>query len=327
MRKVDVFISGDGDATRRIAATLFLPDPATLTGCVIFASPGGGYGRGYYDLKFAGREGYSQAEHHVARGIIFVAYDHLGVGDSSIDALDHITIEEIAAVDHEAVSVIARRLREGSAAEGFPAVSNLFSVGIGQSMGGGVSIIMQGRHRCFDAVGVLGYSAIHTVLPQRTEESRARGIASYQFSRETAAETLSVTAASSGMVDFVYPFHWEDVPADILKADMDGGYPVRHSVPAFGSGTIPNCVVAMMSPGFVKEEAAAVDVPVLLAYGERDVSMDMHAEPGAFPASRDVSLFIAPTMAHMHNFASTRALLWDRIADWSLMVAGAARAA
>jgi hypothetical protein len=55
--------------------------------------------------------------------------------------------------------------------------------------------------------------------------------------------------------------------------------------------------------------------------------MDMHAEPGAFPASRDVSLFIAPTMAHMHNFASTRALLWDRIADWSLMVAGAARAA
>jgi len=63
---------------------------------------------------------------------------------------------------------------------------------------------------------------------------------------------------------------------------------------------------------------------VLIAAGERDVVSDPHAEPAAFRSSKDVSVYVVPNMAHMHNFASTRTLLWDRIADWSLMVAGEA---
>jgi pimeloyl-ACP methyl ester carboxylesterase len=82
----------------------------------------------------------------------------------------------------------------------------------------------------------------------------------------------------------------------------------------------------MMAPGFVKEEAAVIDVPVLMAYGERDVSPAPHLEPSAFPQSRDVSLYIAPEMAHMHNFAATRRLLWDRIAGWAEMIANNASA-
>lgn len=49
-----------------------------------------------------------------------------------------------------------------------------------------------------------------------------------------------------------------------------------------------------------------------------------HAEAAAYPASRDVSIFIVPTMAHMHNFASTRERLWQRLHDWSRMVAAVA---
>ncbi len=320
MRKVDLAISVAAGG-ERIAATAFLPDDGPKTGAVIFASPGGGYGRGYYDMRFLGHEGYSQAEHHTQRGHVVVAYDHLGVGESSAQRLASMTIEEIADANCEAVAEIIRRLRKGELSEFLDAMPRLTAIGIGQSMGGGVTIIMQARRRVFDAIGVLGYSAIHTVLPQKTKADRDRGTANYRFSRETAAETLSVEASSAGVADFIYPFHWEDVPKDILDADMAGGYPIRHTAPAFGSLTIPNCVVAMMSPGYVKDEAAMIEAPVFLGFGERDVSPDPWDEPSAFPQSRDISLFVVERMAHMHNFASSRMKLWRRLSDWATLVA------
>jgi hypothetical protein len=72
----------------------------------------------------------------------------------------------------------------------------------------------------------------------------------------------------------------------------------------------------MMGPGFAAGEAAQVDVPVFLGYGERDVADDPPREPAMFPTSRDVSLFIVPRMAHMHNFAGSRRQLWERLSDW-----------
>ncbi|CAN7191776.1 hypothetical protein LJR225_000548 [Phenylobacterium sp. LjRoot225] len=297
--------------------TAFLPEGDKLSGCVIFASPGGGYSRGYYDMTFDGRPGYSQAEHHTAQGHVVVAYDHLGVGESDVAGLAALSIEDIADANNEAVLEVQHLIETGRLCEGFPALPQALHVGIGQSMGGGVTIIMQGRHCTFDAIGVLGYSAIHTVLPQRTIFDLEAAKAHYQYSRTTSAAELSVARSSAEVADFVYPFHWGDVPADIVEADMRGGYPLRRSAPPFGSLTLPNCVVAMMSPGFVAAEAASVEAPVFLGYGERDVSPDPHAEPGAFPASRDVSLLVVPQMAHMHNFASTRRRLWDALSAWA----------
>jgi hypothetical protein len=59
---VDVTGSCDIEGPLHIAATLFLPAPDRLTGepAVIFALPGGGYSRGYYDMHFDGHLGYSQ---------------------------------------------------------------------------------------------------------------------------------------------------------------------------------------------------------------------------------------------------------------------------
>jgi pimeloyl-ACP methyl ester carboxylesterase len=302
---------------RHIAVTAVLPDPRRFGGAVIFASPGGGYSRRYWDLQLAGHQKYSEAEHHAAEGRVFIAYDHLGVGESSHDDLDSVSIEDIARANHEAVAQVEARLRKGTLHEAFPAVPRAAMIGIGQSMGGGVSIIMQARHRSFAAVAVLGYSAIHTVLPQREPEHVERGKAAYGFGRSAPADMLSVAEASAQVIDFVYPFHWEDVPRDLLEADMAGGYPVRTTAPDFGSLTIPPCVVAMMSPGYVKDEAALIDVPLFLGFGERDTSPDPRAEPSAFPACDDITVAVIPRMAHMHNFAGTRALLWERLGQWA----------
>ncbi|ASG22255.1 hypothetical protein FBZ91_12120 [Nitrospirillum viridazoti] len=321
MRRMDFNVPVDDE--RWIAMTVFAPVDLPPSGRVFFLSPGGGYARGYYDMAFPGHHGYSQAEHHTSQGHVVIAYDHLGVGESCTDGLAEMTIEDIADANAKAVLSVMEQVRRGTLSDFLPALPDALFIGAGQSMGGGVSILMQGRHACFDAIAVLGYSAIHTVLPQRTTAEVQQGIDTYQYDRQTKGADLSVAESAAGVADFRYPFHWEDVPPDILAADMAGGYPIRRTAPPFGSLTIPNCVVAMMSPGFVADEAEATRVPVFLGFGERDTSVRPHQEPAAFPNSQDITLSITPTMAHMHNFASTRHLLWNRLSAWAMgLVAG-----
>jgi pimeloyl-ACP methyl ester carboxylesterase len=321
MRRADITVDvSEACALSRplhIVATTFLPPPDRLAyrQPVVFAMPGGGYSRGYYDMRFPGHAGYSQAEHHVAHGLVFVGVDHLGVGDSSPEVCDELRIEDIAAANDIAVREISRRLRDGDVVPGYPPIDVGPCVGMGQSMGGGVAIIMAGRHRTFDAIAVLGYSAIHTVLPQRRVEDQ-QYVDKFDYSRDDAPETFSLGAASEAVPEFLYPFFYEDVPAEIVAADTSGGYPIREVAPAFGSTTLPLCVIAMLSPGYVKQEAADVTVPVFVGLGKRDTAPDPHSEPSAYSASSDITVFICERMAHMHNFATTREALWDRVARW-----------
>jgi hypothetical protein len=319
--RVDVTASVPLGARMEVAATVYLPDPARLSSppVVMFAGPGGGYTRGYFGLHFERHANYSEADFHTAHGTIYVAYDHLGVGDSTITHCDALTVEILADSNAAMVADVLAQLKRGIAS-GFPPIIAPFVVGTGQFMGAGVTIVMQGRCRTFDAVAILGVSAIHTRLPQPVPSAAAHARLPCHFTRATPLQALSVPQAAAAIPDFRYAFHWEDVPPDILDLDMQGGYPVRRTAPYFGSLTLPACAVAMMSPGYFAPEAASIDVPVFIGVGERDVCPDPWREPSAYSSSNDVSVYAVPRMAHMHNFASTRALLWRRLEAWSRMV-------
>ncbi|MGE0793805.1 MAG: hypothetical protein AB7O29_00485, partial [Acidimicrobiia bacterium] len=86
------------------------------------------------------------------------------------------------------------------------------------------------------------------------------------------------------------------------------------------SAIVPSCAIFMVAPGTVATEAAAIDVPVLLAMGERDVVPDPWLEPKQFMRATDITLFVCPRMAHMHNFAGTRERFWARIHSWGSAV-------
>jgi len=323
-RRIDVTeAAGLGQAVE-MAVTIFLPDPATLghRPVAIFAAPGGGYSRAYYYLRFPGYEGYSEADYHVARGMIYVAIDHVGVGESSIPDLSLITFQTFAATHDSCVRQIAALIENGALDPDFPACPSLFLVGMGQSMGAGVTILTQARFATFDAIAPLGVSAIHAVLPQPTAGQFERGKQHFQAGARD--QPLSPLTIDHEDFDWVYPFHWEDVPADLVNADMAGGYPVRRTSPEFGSLTIPNCGTRMMTPGCFTDDAARIAVPVLLGLGERDSSPDPRGEPAAYARSSDISVYIVPRMAHMHNFASTRELLWARLHGWARLLAGQA---
>jgi alpha-beta hydrolase superfamily lysophospholipase len=264
----------------------------------VFAFPGGGYGRRYFDLDLsqhgAARDGFSQAEHHARRGLVVIACDHLGCGES--DRADPLTLARIAAANDRVVAEMRRRLATGAAAPGLAPLRNALAIGIGQSMGGCFTIAAQGRHRTFAAVAILGFSAHHTVIPTPP------GVAPGTF-------TLEVVR---------HAWHWEDVPAAIVDRDI-AGYPVPSDdtvLPPWRSPTLPEIAVDLMQPGYVTADAAAIDVPVFVAAAERDVVPDLHAEAAAYRNAPDITLYRQPRAAHMHNFAGTRGALWDRLAAW-----------
>lgn len=321
-RRIDVTDAAVLDQHIEMAVTLYLPDPALLPEqpIAIFACPGGGYSRRYFELDFAGHKGYNEAQWHVARGTIYISVDHVGVGESTIPDLSRISFQTLAASHNDCVQQLLDELRTGKVTEDFPPVSP-FAVGMGQSMGGGVTILAQGRFSTFDAIAPCGVSAIHTALPQRDKSAFDHGVR--RFDAVAEGRVSSHLEHNHEGVDYLYAFHWEDVPSDILHEDMKGGYPIRETSPDFGSLTIPHCAVQMMLPGAFADEAARVSVPVLIANGERDTCPDPHMEAGAYKHSSDVSVFIVSTMAHMHNFASTRERLWRRLHDWSIMQARA----
>jgi pimeloyl-ACP methyl ester carboxylesterase len=101
-------------------------------------------------------------------------------------------------------------------------------------------------------------------------------------------------------------FHAADVPGAVVEADTAATLTVVPRRAAAESST----------PGITVAAAATVDVPVLLAYGEQDVSPAPHTEPAFFTASPDVTLYVLAGSAHCHNFATTRRQLWDRMAAW-----------
>lgn len=319
-----------------IAATVFLPDADALAQAplVCFAFPGGGYNRRYYSFDMPDGTGGGEAGYHAARGWIFIACDHLGFGDSTIPDDNLLDLDIVAAANDAAVREVMARVEAGTLAPGFPAIAGATRIGIGQSMGGCFTIVAQGNHETFDGIGILGYSAIHTIVPTRPGQpeaawpwiSRRSTLAAPKIYNSAAlaaskgpqlgdAEALK-QAALNGEHPFQWSFHWDDEPADWVALDMQASAGLIDQLPPWRSATTPACGVYMVAPGAVAIEAASVRVPVLVAVGERDVVPDPWAEPKAFKSASDIQLFVCPRMAHMHNFAHSRALFWERIQNW-----------
>jgi pimeloyl-ACP methyl ester carboxylesterase len=305
-----------GDA--ELAMTVHLPDgrpPALL----VFAYPGGALGRGYFDIEFAGYTGYSQARHLTARGIGLVAVDHLGVGDSSpVPDRAHQTIETLADANAAAVAEFCRRWRDGDLAADLAGAGLPRLVGLGHSMGACLLIAEQARQRCFEGLAVLGFSARHTAYPAPA----GGGVLDVRFPSRGQDPVASPPSRSFTRAEKRHTYFYDDVPAPLVDADLDAELGPPSGTSAAGahvpwrSRTRPECASTMCSPGVVANEAAMIDVPVLVGIGERDVIADPALELAGYPRVPDFTMVRIPRMSHMHNFAGTRALLWDRIASW-----------
>ena len=240
---IDVTAEADIGMPARTTATVHLPPADALANppVVCFAFPGGGYSRRYYTLDLrpgsAGDET-GQAGWHAARGWIFVSCDSLGFGDATAPEGDVLGYENIARGNKATVAAVLARLEAGTLADGYPPVTGATTLGLGQSMGGCFTIVLQGQHQVFDGIAALGFSAIHTVVPSRPGTPpaswpwvlRGSDLASPKILNPAAlAGTAGPAMAGqdslaggtgTGEHPFTWAFHWDTEPPDIVADDM-----------------------------------------------------------------------------------------------------------
>jgi pimeloyl-ACP methyl ester carboxylesterase len=258
--------------------------------------PGGTYTRGYWDLQGAGHSGYSFARAAAGEGFPVVTLDSLGTGESTRPARD-IELTDQAAAAAAAVAQIPEVLGIAT-----PAVA------VGHSMGGYVSMLQQAAFDSYAGLAILGTTnaAVGQLdLPPEMIEAAAtsEGRAALVDQMASSMPDPYVRGDRTALRSW---FHLPDVPDELIAADE-----------ATTLTVVPRrCAAGSTVAGITADAAAAVTVPVLLAYGEVDVSSDPHAEPAFFIASPDVTLYLLPGSGHCHNLAGTRHRLWDRLLWW-----------
>jgi pimeloyl-ACP methyl ester carboxylesterase len=304
---VDVSASVKLDGDLRLSTWVFPPADVDEPVPLLFCLPGGSYTKAYWHLEVPGRPGYSFAEHQAKAGMLVVAVDHLGIGESSRHsrAID-LTPEVIAAANAAAFNEVAGRAANGTLVEGLPAIRLGPTVGVGHSMGGMLAIFQQSLFGSFDAIAPLGYGTVGPINDPAT-----MGTGPFLPSRESIME-----AAATGALDQMPPldrsaptlrhhFYWDDVPEEVIAADDLTVTPVPGV-----------CGPLSIVPFIASDHAWRVRCPVFIGLGERDSTWDHRDEARAYASSNDVTLYILPRSAHCHNTAGTRRLLWDRLASW-----------
>ena len=299
-----------------LASTVHLPRPeGTRARAVLICWPGGSYARAYWDMQIPGHPGYSFADHMTARGFVVVAADHLGVGASSkpVDG-DTVTFETMSAAAASFVTQISTMLAEGAPAFGGRPLPGVPVIGVGHSLGACLTVVTQARHRCYDAVALLGFThgqkevsvaAVGAAERDDVDEERVRETAIEQ-AKAFFADTWDDIYASAPREPHHAWLHDPDVPAAVIAADDAEASPWPRQA-----------YVEALLAGHSARFAAELDCNVFIGFGDHDVPPVPHADVAYYPRSRDVTLYVLRNSAHCHNFASTRTQLWDRIGLWA----------
>jgi pimeloyl-ACP methyl ester carboxylesterase len=304
--EVDVSAVVPFAARHRVRGWVFLPDAAPDPGSTVGVAcclAGGTCSTDYFDLHVDGLAHYSMAEHLASSGVVTIALDHLGVGRSDrVDDIFLVTPQLASAINDFAFRAVLHGLRDGPWG-GVP----LVAVAVGHSMGGMLATVQQARHQTFDGLVVLGHGGdgLPAVL---TEEERA-------ISGTLDEATPAIIAAAR--TRFAQPPPVEQrglVPGSFLADDVPD--PVRRAFVAQQTGLLYTCGLTSMIPDITDGEKAGIDVPVLVAFGDHDLTNAYERAAARYPASRDVELYVLPGSAHCHNQASSRTRLWHRIVDW-----------
>ena len=275
------------------AASLFAPPRgASVKGDLLVCLHGATCDHRYFHAEFAHHSEYSFAEYFTGLGYHVLAIDHPGMGSSTrLEPERLLTRDVVAAADDHIVREVIQGLASGRWFGHQPQTAPRVT-GLAHSLGGMLGIVQQARHRTFERMAVLGWSNIGVRF--EGDEGRAMSDAAAQEGYLPAPRALTRAL-----------FHLPDVPADLIEEDD-----------ARAGVTPANLGRAAMTPGIVAGDAAQIDCPLLLLYGDVDTSPDPYAEVGLYRSCRDITLVVLRGSAHMHNYASTRRDGWRRIGQW-----------
>jgi hypothetical protein len=310
--EVDVRAVAPAGASTAVCDVHVAPDALIEPALLLCCLPGGGMSRRYFDLDVDPAHGeYSMARHLARQGFVVATIDHLGVGES--DRPDDgyaLTPHVVADVNAHVVDELARRLCDGDLVDGLGPLDRVRTIGIGHSAGAKLTVHQQARHRSHVAIVLLGFGGA--------------GLRD----RLTPAE-LAVAddpdAIADRLADLTHARFGEPLPMPrrgssnfLVGAPMPP--PVHEGLLAARSNMLAMVGLSSMIPGSIRPYANAIDVPVFIGLGDRDIAGSPHAVPALFPSSDDIALLVLGDAGHNHNVAPGRATLWDRAGAWIRLV-------
>jgi pimeloyl-ACP methyl ester carboxylesterase len=290
------------EGEHHVTTWVFVPERREGPVPLLFCLPGGTYTKAYWHLEVPGRSGYSFAGHMAAKGMLVVAVDHLGTGESSrhLRAVE-LTPDVVAGANAAALSDVLKRAGDGTLAGTGP-IDLSRTVGVGHSMGAMLAIFQQSLYGGFDAIASLGYGTIGPIVDW-ADGGPPSHEAIMALARSGALDEPFM--ADRAMPPMRRHFYWDDVPDDVIAADD------------LSNTHVPGvCGPLSIVPFIASDHAGRVTCPVFVGLGERDSTSSHYDEPRAYRSSQDVTLFVLPRSAHCHNSAGTRHRLWDRLAAW-----------
>lgn len=311
--KLDTGLSLPGEAAVQVAATVWLPDDAAQARALLVCLPGGNMNRHYFDLRpDDGDETFSLAAQMTARGFIVAALDHLGLGDSTKPQDGwQLTPDVLIRANAAATRHLQSRLHAGRLASGVAALPALPSIGVGHSMGAMLTILQQHAEPSHAAIVLLGFSTrglpeYLPPAPKSVTDALSVRPQLLEHARKMFGQPYPVIHGRGGNGNNAELF-------GSRKADPRGVAALKRATDC----VLPIPAVMSMIPGNVAPEAAALDVPVFLGIGERDMVGPPHQVPSAFTASRDITLYLLAETGHSHFLFPARTALFDRLSAWA----------
>ncbi len=307
-------VSGAAPAgCNRICADLFVPEDLGPSPLLWVCVPGGGMSRLYFDLVVSGQDGaFSMARYLAAQGDLVVTLDPPGVGES--DAPDdgytlssQVVADVLASAVHRLESELVSRGGEGAELGGAVVRAK---IGLGHSAGALLVACQQARHRSYDALALLGFSA--SGLPQVLGEEELRFV--------NRPEELAEVVADLSRERFGEPLpQWSNRNAG--EPETNSTAPEVDVALADASSRLLALVgMTAIVPGSVQPELDLLRVPIFVALGEHDLAGRLDVLPGQLPACPDLTLFLLEGAGHSHNVAPNRQILWQRVMRWAASV-------
>jgi pimeloyl-ACP methyl ester carboxylesterase len=286
----------DGTALQ-LTANFHFPDGESR-GQLFFCLPGGGASQGYFNLGVVDGFDYSFVSRMTALGHVMITMDHPGTGQNPLPD-NHPFLTPRQASDY--LSVAFHKIKSN------PDFEELQAIGLGHSMGGMVTTLIQARHRLFAKLVLLGSSArgLDWGTTEKEKQYIGRPDALERDLERLVLERYGtcfpgISGGPSGK-SITFGGANPDITAK-LRDNMA-------SLFAAGGTT------SMIRGGFAPE-AAAIDVPMFFAFGEHDIGAPPDEVPQDFKAAPDIKIHLMEGTGHNSFAYPTIEGLCAEIDDW-----------
>lgn len=262
---------------------------------LLFCLPGGGASKDYFDLA----PNYSFARRMSAAGYDVITMDHPGTATNTLPA-NHPFFSPRQAADYIAAAIPQ-----------FRDTLNLSShsmIGVGHSMGGMITVLIQARHGLFSSIALFGSSAgglewgldDHEKTYIDDEEKFSKDMEALTLRKFKTAFPPSMGGPSGKSITF-------------------GGE--NDSVTQRLRETTCNLYAAggmmSMTRGSFKTEVLAINVPMFFAFGDHDIGIAPKEAPKDFINAPSHELLILENTGHNSFAFSSLANLCEQFQHWA----------